>query len=1024
MTIIDDIKSRIDLVDFVGDKVTLKKSGNSFTGFCPFHTNTKTPSFAVFPHTQTWKCFGTCNEGGDIFDYVMKEQGLNFVEAMRLLADKANISLDNSPEAVAHRQRQADEREIYAMVANYYVIAMHNSPEALAYWQGRGFDEKMIASFSLGYSDGKLTEHLTRLGAIPLALQLGLLGKDEETGRVYDAIPKRFMVYIIHDKIGRVLGFEGRALDPDREPQHKRLGDKQICHLRPNRNHDVLVVTEGRADGLTWAQWGFHSMSLGGLNTAGLDKAELKPYKTIYYVPDQDEPGQKNIDKIAPFFCPLTRIVKLTDIWFWLTKKQPKDSNDLLKMGLTSEQAKGMLTEAKPYLNFLIERTTLEQGEAKDEMLKDIFILLKGLDKMPFMRYKKLVMKSFDMSLTEFNEYFKDDGEVKEEEVDLRSDKQMYRVIQGCMVFMNDGAYKLVEAVIKIERLIVRTDGGENVTKFFELACTRSSGVKLQPAYVEVEQFDSLKWIRQNWPFVALNAARGVREHLVAAITIMSDGNYSEKTIYERMGWAKIGGEWVYLSKVPLGMTEISDVEIDLKLGRDSTTMERYNLPVEPQQVKEAIRASLGLWEMGLGDDMLMMTAMAYIAPMKPLLNPSFTLVIVARTTSFKSTKGALAMCHFGDWTGRDGWKFLPCSFKRTPFSTLKNASVAQDSLMVIDDYYPRETRKETDEQLETASNIIRLAGNNDGRERLANGRRFQATTDKVRCLSIILAEEVPGVNQSALARIISVKARSWSNETEDSPELVKFKEKLTEAQEQTAPLLPHAMSAFIYYLKENWEDIKEDLAEQVKEHTHYFNKSSYARQPEAFAQLMTAIDVWLAFAVETGAINLNESASYRDMAKKTLLRVMLKHNEIISGGDPVIIFVDLLKENLGRSDWYVAKNMTLYNDNATADKNYTVKSSYEDVPHGVKLVGFINQAQEEFCLYPIYARAIFEGDYEGKKFPLSKRNELYARLREGGVLKEIAVRWIAGKSTAEHVMVFDLKAIYPELCPKKEANQ
>jgi len=224
-------------------------------------------------------------------------------------------------------------------------------------------------------------------------------------------------------------------------------------------------------------------------------------------------------------------------------------------------------------------------------------------------------------------------------------------------------------------------------------------------------------------------------------------------------------------------------------------------------------------------------------------------------------------------------------------------------------------------------------------------------------------------------------------------------------------------MSAFIYYLKENWVDIKEDLAEQVKEHTHYFNKSSYARQPEAFAQLMTAIDVWLAFAVETGAINLNESASYRDLAKKTLLRVMLKHNEIISGGDPVIIFVDLLKERLARSDWYVMHSPL------SKEPNILLRPSYESVPHGARLVGIINLEQQEFCLYPWAAREIYESQYEGKPFPLSKRNELINRLREAGLLIESATRWIPGKLTSEQMLCFHLKAIYPELCPKNEAK-
>jgi len=86
MSIIDDIKDRIDIVDIVGETVKLKKSGRTYTGFCPFHSNTRTPSFVVWPESGTWKCFGACNTGGDAFTYVMKRDGLEFREALELLA--------------------------------------------------------------------------------------------------------------------------------------------------------------------------------------------------------------------------------------------------------------------------------------------------------------------------------------------------------------------------------------------------------------------------------------------------------------------------------------------------------------------------------------------------------------------------------------------------------------------------------------------------------------------------------------------------------------------------------------------------------------------------------------------------------------------------------------------------------------------------------------------------------------------------------------------------------------------------
>ena len=104
MTAIDEIKQRIEIVDLVSQSVKLRRSGKSYTGFCPFHTNTRTPAFVVFPDSGTWRCFGQCNEGGDIFRFVMKKEGWDFATTLRYLAEKAGVQLEApTPE------RQAEE---------------------------------------------------------------------------------------------------------------------------------------------------------------------------------------------------------------------------------------------------------------------------------------------------------------------------------------------------------------------------------------------------------------------------------------------------------------------------------------------------------------------------------------------------------------------------------------------------------------------------------------------------------------------------------------------------------------------------------------------------------------------------------------------------------------------------------------------------------------------------------------------------------------------------------------------------
>jgi DNA primase len=92
MTTIDEIKSSLDVVELISESVQLRKSGKNYTGFCPFHANTRMPAFVVFPDSGTWRCFGQCDEGGDIFKFVMKKEGWDFPEALRALAEKAGVT--------------------------------------------------------------------------------------------------------------------------------------------------------------------------------------------------------------------------------------------------------------------------------------------------------------------------------------------------------------------------------------------------------------------------------------------------------------------------------------------------------------------------------------------------------------------------------------------------------------------------------------------------------------------------------------------------------------------------------------------------------------------------------------------------------------------------------------------------------------------------------------------------------------------------------------------------------------------
>ena len=156
MSSIDEIKSRIDIVDLVSETVTLRRSGKNYTGFCPFHANTRTPAFVVFPESGTWRCFGQCNEGGDIFRYVMKKEGWDFSEALHALAEKAGVQLKPpTPQEQEAAEEHEHLRALLEEAVTFYRHQLTSTPagqQALAYLRQRGLQDATLEAFGLGYA--------------------------------------------------------------------------------------------------------------------------------------------------------------------------------------------------------------------------------------------------------------------------------------------------------------------------------------------------------------------------------------------------------------------------------------------------------------------------------------------------------------------------------------------------------------------------------------------------------------------------------------------------------------------------------------------------------------------------------------------------------------------------------------------------------------------------------------------------------------------------------------------------------
>ena len=153
MSVTDEIKDRIDIVDLVSESVELRRAGKNFTGFCPFHHNVNTPSFVVFPDTQTWRCFSECDEGGDIFSYTMKREGWEFAEALKNLADRAGVELKPlTPQAQEEQEENERLRQLLDEAVFYYqhnLLQTDAGKIALSYLEKRSLTENVIEDFGL-----------------------------------------------------------------------------------------------------------------------------------------------------------------------------------------------------------------------------------------------------------------------------------------------------------------------------------------------------------------------------------------------------------------------------------------------------------------------------------------------------------------------------------------------------------------------------------------------------------------------------------------------------------------------------------------------------------------------------------------------------------------------------------------------------------------------------------------------------------------------------------------------------------
>src|SRR5712692_6912899 len=390
----DRVKQQADIVRVVGDYVRLKKSGQNFTGLCPFHSE-KTPSFAVHPVRQIYHCFG-CGVGGDVFSFVMTIEKCEFPEALRTVAEKCGITIP-APRALTPEEKQANQQrgellEMHRETAAFFAQQLESTAEgraAHAYLEDRGLDREAIAQFGLGYapSSGEaLCRHLSQKHPDQLLELSGLVSRDPG-GRLYDRFRRRIM-FPIASESGKVVAFGGRAVGDDlpkyiNSPETPIYSKSNVLyHLdrakEAIRQQDFAVLVEGYMDTITVARAGLGNVlaSCGTSLAEGQVKLLSRFTRRVVVNYDPDTAGQAATERSLTILLERGAEVRV------LALPGGKDPDSFIKAEGAAAYTK-LLNEAPPYVDYLISRARKTDLTSAEGKLRAVNFLMPYVQRIP-----------------------------------------------------------------------------------------------------------------------------------------------------------------------------------------------------------------------------------------------------------------------------------------------------------------------------------------------------------------------------------------------------------------------------------------------------------------------------------------------------------------------------------------------------------------------------------------------------------------------------------------------------------------
>ena len=420
--LVEEIRSKNDIVDVISSYVRLQKKGSSYFGLCPFH-NEKSPSFSVSPGKQMYYCFG-CGEGGNVISFVMKYENYSFIEAVQMLASRAGIELPQVTRSKEEKEN-ADKRSqiltINTLAAKFYYYMLKSEKGALAYHylRGRELSDNTITGFGLGYSDkysDSLYKYMKSKGYKDDILKETGLFTFEEKG-VHDKFWNRVM-FPIMDVNNKVIAFGGRVMG-DGKPKYLNSPETKVfdksrnlygLNIARTSRKDYLLICEGYMDVISLHQAGFNNAvaALGTSFTSGHASLIKRYAKEVVLTFDSDGAGIKAALRAIPILREAGLSIKV------LSMKPYKDPDEFIK-ALGPEAYEERIEKATNYFIFQVgtlmnEYNLYDPSEKTEFHNKVADMLLEFEDEIERNNYLESVCRTFNIPLDGLRQLVKKKG--------------------------------------------------------------------------------------------------------------------------------------------------------------------------------------------------------------------------------------------------------------------------------------------------------------------------------------------------------------------------------------------------------------------------------------------------------------------------------------------------------------------------------------------------------------------------------------------------------------------------------------